>query len=305
MAPGTQTSSSSDFSTWLSVLLLGFVHQAEEWQPLVDYIESLGAFARVQSLQETYSMVGNYLAGVTDRESDQWRALDQFASRDGIFLAVLQKGGILATQEAGDTSLHADDRPLTSELEESDPQAYLATAVELMQITSHHVPEVARQFYWHLAYPLLERQTAEKHAKELQDTFEGGFVIAQSESWGELDRDTAMALVDTGIKNVIAERGTRDTAALIRDPEYRIRNTALGLVGGSHFPELIGYLEEQPSYQRAVGVGNFVIEGALATMRCRQRKALKSSLTLAWHFGVALGLLDLLGEVPAAVPQRL
>lgn len=304
-AVGSDPVDRSDFSTWISVLLLGFIHEAEEWQPLIDYIESRGAFARIQTLYETYSMIGHHLAGVKDRDSDAWHTLNHWAWRDGVFLAVLEKSRILATQEAGTKPLHAADRPLTSELEEADPQAYLTTAAELVVLTSHRVPDVAKELYWHLASPLLDAKTAERYPKHLQDAFEGGFVIAQSESWRELDRDQTMALIESGIRRVIAERDTRDPELLIRDPEYRIRNTALGVVGGSYFSDLTQYLEDQPSRKRAMGVGDFIIGAILGTMKRRQRKELESPLAFAWDFGVVVGLLDLLGEVPTTIPQRL
>lgn len=304
-AVGSDRVDRSDFSAWVSILLLSFVHEAEEWQPLTDYIESRGAFARVNSLQETYSMIGHHLAGLKDRDSKAWLTLDHFARRDGILLAVLEEAGILATPEAAAQPLHADDRPLTSELEETDPQAYLAGAVELIQLTSHRVPDVAKELYWHIASLLLDGKTGERYPKHLQDTFEGGFVIAQSETWRELDRDKTLALIDSGIRTVIAELDTRDPDVLIRDPEYRIRNTALGIVLDSRFPDLLEYLAEQPSYQRTMGVGDLVVGNVLTTLKRRQRKELETHLALAWHFGVVVGLLDLVGEVPTAMPQRL
>lgn len=260
---------------------------------------------RVQFLHDSFLAGGQHLAEIKDRDSEAWATLDHFAWRDGILLAALEKVGILATPEAGTKPLHADDRPLTAELEEADPQAYFSTAVELIQLTSHRVPDVTKELYWHLAPPLLDAKAVEPYSKYLQDTFEGGFIIAQAENWHELDREEAIKLIDEGIQTVIAERDTRDPEMLIRDPEYRIRNTTLGIVGDAYFPGLTQYLEEQPSYQRAMGVGDLVVTGILGTLKRRQRKELESSLTLAWHFGVIVGLLDLLGEVPKMMPQPL
>ncbi len=39
-AVGSDQVDRSDFNTWLSILLLGYVHEADEWQPLIQYIES-------------------------------------------------------------------------------------------------------------------------------------------------------------------------------------------------------------------------------------------------------------------------
>jgi hypothetical protein len=296
-AVGSERVDRSDLSTWVSILLLGFVHEAEEWQPLIDYVESRGAFERVQSLQETYSMRGHEVVGVKDQETDAWVTLGHWAWRDGILLAVLEKAEVFGTQEAGAKRLHGDDRPFTSELYDADPQAYLATAAELMGTTSHRVPDVAKEFYWHLASQVLDKKTVEGYVKHLQDVFEAGFVITQSESWRELDGDRTVALIDKGVRTVIRERDTRDAESLIRDPEYRIRNTVLGMITLEHFPELVEYLDEQPSYQRVLSLGERLNPSLLAAVRRRNRKRLDAALMISWRIGIGIALLDLLGEM--------
>jgi hypothetical protein len=182
-------------------------------------------------------------------------------------------------------------------------------AGELVGTTAHSVPEVAKELYWHLAEPLFDPKFAQLYAKWLQDTFEAGFVISQAETWAELDREEALRLIDQALRTFVAERDPdEDPEVLVNDAEYRLRNIAYGIVSSSpSFSNLSGYLDEQPSYERSLIVGGVMLEGfrESGAIKRRHRDKVGGYLSLSHHLGVIVGLLDMLGELPATIPPRL
>ena len=307
---GSEALDGDDFNSWMSVLLSGVVHEMAEWEPLASYLQSRGAWERLEWLRPTFETIGQHLSKVRDEDQDMWQAFAMFAWRDGMVLGVLEKAGIMTEPVPGTEPIHSEGRPLTGELYESDPFQYQMTAAELVGATAHRVPEVAKRLYWHLAeLSLLDSKLAKRYGKWLQDTYEAAYVLTQSEAWAEFDREEALSLIDRGLLKVAKERDTRDPEMLVRDPEYRIRNVALGLAAGMYdlFPGLLDYMESQPSASRINAMGASFIEGALGAgaIKGRHKKGMHAALIIAWGFGSAVGVLDLLGEIPSEMPTQL
>src|SRR4029079_12898434 len=126
--------------------LLSFVHEAEEWTPFDDYVSSRGAFARVESLQETYALIGHHLSEVREEDTQTWETFNHFAWRDGVFLALLHSIGLLGS-EPGARTFADEGRPLSPVHSERDPRQYQLTAGQLMQSTAHVVPDVAKELF--------------------------------------------------------------------------------------------------------------------------------------------------------------
>jgi hypothetical protein len=154
-AVGSDRVERDDLNTWLSILLIGFAHEGDEMDPLLEYVEEQGAWERIDSLRPTFEMIGAHLADPAPREKESWQAFNHFAWRDGIFMALLDKAGVFGEAKPGALTLAEGDRPLSAELYERDTQAYLLKAGELSSTTAHRVPDVARELYWHLIEPML------------------------------------------------------------------------------------------------------------------------------------------------------
>lgn len=233
---------------------------------------------------------------------EEWEALGEDERRDALERPRL--GDVLGGERGSDAS----DRPLSERLYERDPQQYQIVAAQLMQATAHAVPEVARQLYFQLIGPLVDRKTIDKYGQWLRDTFECGYVLCVSETWEGLDSDLLRTMIEDGLRRVIAEKDTRDPGLLLNDSEYRIRNVSYGIVGDMpYFAQLNEYLGEQGAFLRIGGLGDFFINQALSggLIKGRRASGLQSPLYMSFMLGISLGLLDQLGEVPATMPTRL
>lgn len=249
---GADTIDATDLNSRLSMVLFAFAHEGDEFEPLIDHVESQDAWERLEFLRPTYEMIGAHLANVSEREKEPWQAFNQFAWRDGVLLAVLAEAGVFGAPQVAQQGLHAGDRPLSTALYERDAQAYRLKAGELMSMTAHRVPDVIRELYWQLIAPFLKnRKLGERYGQFLQDTFEAGYMLTVSETWAELDPEQVRAQIDAGLRQVIAERDSRPVELLLPDAEYRIRNVSYGVIGGlPFFASLKALLERQPAYER-------------------------------------------------------
>lgn len=308
-AVGSDRIERDDLNSWLSMVLLTFAHEADEMEPLLDYVESQGAWERLEFLRPTYEVVGTHLAEIGDSEKEQWQAFNRFAWRDGVLLSLLERAGVFGAAKPGGQAFDDGDRPLSTELYERDAHAYRLKAGELMSMTAHRVPEVARELYWHLiAAFLTDRKLAERYGQFLQDTFEAGYVLAVSETWAELDPDGVREQMDAGLRQVIAERDSRPVEQMLPDPEYRIRNVCFGVIGEMQwFAPLTEALHRQPAYERIMEMGLITIGATLqhGPIKGRHVGKMTDLLRLSWELGLLVGLLDQLGEVPATMPPRL
>lgn len=308
-AVGSDRVERDDLNTWLSILLLSFAHAGPEMEPLIDYIESQAAWTRVEFLRPTYEVVGAYVADVPEHEKDEWQAVNYFAWRDGEFLAVLEKAGIFAAAKAGRQTLASGTRALSAELYERDQHLYRLTAGQLISVTAHRVPEVMRELYWHLIGPFLaDRKLAERYGQYLQDTFEAGYVLSVAETWDGLAPDHLREQMETGLRQVIAERDSRPIERMLPDPEYRIRNVSYGVVGDMPwFTEVTQTVKGHGAWERIVEMGFIAISATLehGPIKGRHARKLTDQFRISFELGVVLGLLDQLGEVPASMPARM
>lgn len=307
LAVGSDAITRADYSTWVSLVLLGLQTDMDEWRPLNDYVRSSGAWDRLEWVFPPYLMIGQQMSQPRSDELEQWQTANLMAWRDGVFLSLLYRLGLLST-EVGARGFGDGDRPLSGTLFELDPRQYQMTAAQLMQATAHAVPDVAKELYWHLIGPLVDQKLARNYGQWLRDTFESGYVLCLSEAWEGLDEDTLDELIDEGLRTVIREKDSRDPDILLADPEYRIRNVSYGIAGGMpYFTRLTQYLEGQEAFQRIAGLGEMMLTGVAASGAIKRRHAakLESPLRLSFLLGVSVALLDQLGEVPPEMPARL
>jgi hypothetical protein len=214
----------------------------------------------------------------------------------------------VGSTEAGGRGFEEGERPLSRTLFEGDPAQYQIVAGQLGGgATAHLVPDVARGIYWQLITPLLDDKLVKNHSQWLNDTFEFGFVLCESETWDDLDQTELEQRIDDGLREVIREKDTRDPSLLIGDPEYRIRNVCYGVTASlPYFNRLAEYLESLGAFDRISRFGDFMLSNLAAsgTMKARDAKKLDSPLRMSYMFGVSLGLLDQLGQLSATVPPR-
>ena len=307
LAVGSDAITAADANSWLSLVLLGLNSDLDEWEPLNAYIRSQGAWERLEWVFSTYLMIGQHLAEQRAEETERWRIANQLAWRDGVFLALLHRLGLLSAA-AGGRTFGGEHRPLSGTLFELDPERYELTAEQLTQATAHAVPDVAKQIYFGLIDPFVDQKLAEQYRQWLRDTFECGYVLCVSETWEGLDPNTLGNLIDEGLMRVIAEEDSRDPELLIRDPEYRIRNVSYGIMGDlEYFVQLNDYLGRQDAFLRIGGFGDMVLTQVMnrGVIKRRHESKLESPLYMSFMLGVSLGLLDQLGEVPTTPPARL
>jgi hypothetical protein len=309
LAVGSDTVDRSDYSTWISLVLLGLHSDADEWEPLNSYVRSEGAWERLEWVFPTYLSVGEHLSKPQAAALEGWRLANELAWRNGILLSLLFGLGFLST-EAGGRAFADGERPLSGTLFEVDPEQYQLTAAQLTQATAQAVPEVAKQLCWHLLGAVVDEKLARDYGQWLQDTFECGYVLCVSETWDGIDEARLRALIDEGLRNVIAQKGTGTYPAetLIGDTEYRIRNPAYGIAARMpYFAALTAYLDEQDALDRIGVFGGFMLTSVLnsGAIRRGDAKKLDDPLHLAFMLGVAIAILDQLGEVPATMPEKL
>jgi hypothetical protein len=306
LAVGTGEVTKSDYSTWISIVLNGLHSELDEWEPVNLYLRDEGAWERLDEwLYPTYLEQRKTEPRAGDVE--QWVFANKIAWRNGIFLNLLYRLGYLSA-EPGERGFQSGERPLSGMLFELDPEQYQLRATQLLGATAQAVPDVARGIYWQMIAPLVDEKLRREQANWLGDMFECGFVLCQSETWDDVDESRLARLIDEGLQRVIHEKDTRDPSVLIADPEYRIRNVSYGLAAGlPYFGGLSDYLESVGAYQRVTGFGGFMISNLAAsgTMKRRVAEKLQSPLTMSFMFGVSLGLLDQLGELPEDVPPVL
>jgi hypothetical protein len=300
-----------DASRWLSLVLWGLNSDIAEWTPVNDYVRAQGAWDRLEWVLPSLLMVGERVGKVRTEEVAAWRAANGTAWRDGIFLSLLGQLGLF-TPEAGGRTFGDEHRPLSGLLYEVDPEAYQRTAAQLMQATAPAVPVVPRQIYFSIHFslsaPMLDEKLGRRYRKLLSDAFEIGYVLCLSEAWEELDPKRLGALIDEGLKQVITKGDSRDLELLLRDPEYRIRTVALGIAGGMfYFTALAEYLDDQGAFLRIGGLGEMVIGRVLDSSRVkkRHRDSVEHYILIAFRLGVAIGLLDQLGEIGEEAPAQL
>jgi hypothetical protein len=308
-AVGSDRVERDDLNTWLSILLIGFAHEGDEMDPLLEYVEEQGAWERIDSLRPTFEMIGAHLADPAPREKESWQAFNHFAWRDGIFMALLDKAGVFGEAKPGALTLAEGDRPLSAELYERDTQAYLLKAGELSSTTAHRVPDVARELYWHLIEPMLrDFKAAPDYGQLLQDMFEVGYVLSISERWDGVDPGLVRAQMDDGLRRLIAERDNRPAELLLPDPEYRIRNVAYGVLADTGwFEPLAETVKGCGAWERLFETSLFMLTAAfqLGPIKRRHRDKIGEAFRISFDLGVMIGLLDQLGEVPPTMPARL
>jgi hypothetical protein len=275
----------AELTVWLSLLLLGLVHEADEWSTLRYYLFTQPSYLRLDHLRPIYEMIGAHISKIGAADRETWEAFNYFAWQDGVVLGLMDRTGIARQARPGRSRAGGDDdAPLSGELFAADPQRYRGTAAQLAQMTAHRVPDVARGLYWQLAERIVEGTRVGDYARLLQDTFEAGYVMGDSEAWAELDDRKMRELMELSLDNVIRERDSRDPSLLPKDPEYRIRNVAIGIVG--QLPEcssLTRYVTEQPSYRRISDFMAFMVAVSLqeGAVKRRHRSRLREPLAMS------------------------
>ena len=155
---------------------------------------------------------------------------------------------------------------------------------------------------------LRDFKSAPDYGQLLQDIFEVGYVLSISEQWDRVDPDLVRKQMDDGLRLVIAERDNRPAELLLPDPEYRIRNVIYGVLGDMvWFEPLAATLKGTPTWNRITETGLLMVEATLqqAPIKRRHKERMGNVLRFSFHFGLMLGLLDQLSEVPSTMPARL
>jgi hypothetical protein len=308
LAVGSEAVTRADYSTWLSLVLLGLTSETDEWEPLNEYTRSGGAWDRLEWMFSTYVMIGEEISRPRPDELEQWQTANRMAWRDGIALWLLNRLGLMTTEAGSQKGFGEGDPPHSGTLYELDPQQYALTAAQLTQTTAHAVPEVAKELHGHLLGPIVDQKLARNYGKWIQDTFECGYVLCVSEEWEGVDATALRELIDEGLRRVATEKDSRDPKMLLADPEYRIRNVSYGIAANMpYFAQLSRYLDGQEAFQRIAGLGELMIGNVVGSGGIKRRHAakLQSPLRLSFLLGLSVGLLDQLGELPQEMPARL
>ncbi|MCP9485031.1 MAG: hypothetical protein MSC30_04175 [Gaiellaceae bacterium MAG52_C11] len=149
---------------------------------------------------------------------------------------------------------------------------------------------------------LVNDKEQKRWAEDILEVFGVAYAFVQAESWDALDRNRAEKLMNEGLEAVRQQRlRTDDEPISLQDPDNRVTNTALGLVGEHQaFAALRSYVYEQPTHNRLEHLREiYQLAGiAMGDVKRRHMDRFQQIQLVAWRFGVALGLLDLLGEVP-------
>lgn len=160
------------------------------------------------------------------------------------------------------------------------------------------------------------KRPLKKWRQDMAESFLTPYIYAISETWHELDRSQATALVDRGLDASQAYRkGVGFEPIDLADQSQRGQYAVLGLgttraayifapeqVRESEIAEgwtsLYRYLIEQPSYQR-IDLMNETHE-LLAPMLVKEKHVdeYQKAHRVSWSVGIAVGFLDILGELP-------
>lgn len=98
LAVGSDAITRADYSTWVSLVLLGLQTDMDEWRPLNDYVRSSGAWDRLEWVFPPYLMIGQQMSQPRSDELEQWQTANLMAWRDGVFLSLLYRLGLLSTE---------------------------------------------------------------------------------------------------------------------------------------------------------------------------------------------------------------
>ena len=169
------------------------------------------------------------------------------------------------------------------------------------------VPHDARLWGFALVFQTPEladiKGRVEEWAAVLLAVIEAGYTLAVCESWS-LDRERALALIEEGLRDA-NERVRRSGEQPINfdDLWERTSWTARGLLLDETNPLLASprdYISSQPAWGRLETLLPMADVPAVvgATVGRRALHNYRRASQLAWQFGICLGVLDLLGQVP-------
>lgn len=142
-----------------------------------------------------------------------------------------------------------------------------------------------------------------KYGADLIETMALGFVLTASEDWSGVDRRHARELVDDALRAAQETRARTGAEQIsLDDVDNRLTVMTMGLATGA--PEAAaarGFLFSQPPYERVQHFAPLLIKmgEALAQVKGRHAAAFEQAQEYAWRIGVGLGLLSVVGEVPA------
>lgn len=306
LAVGSDTIDRSDYSVWISIVLLGMHSDMDEWRPLNDYIRADGAWQRLESIVPLYLADRERTSAPPPGTRENWRIANEFAWLNGVILFLLDWFGLLSAQ-AGEREFGSGERPLSGVLFETEPDRYRLIAAQLTQSTAHAVPEAARRICSGSLIPLVNRKVLRVYGAWLRDTFECGYVLCVSETWDELDVARLRSMIDEGLRNANTRRTARGYAAKsINDPGFRTLSVACGIaVDAPPLAELASYVKTQGAFNRIETVGQFMHAVLLSSDGVKRRAARKLAgpLRFAFLLGVAVGVLDQLGELSASTSR--
>jgi hypothetical protein len=194
---------------------------------------------------------------------------------------------------------------LTATLYE-DEEAYNGVANDLLMSADRPKPP---DLIWNAAANLLSRfvegRDQKRWSEDLLEMFGIAYAFVHSESWDDLRRDRAVELMDQGLEGVRQQRiRTGDEPISLQNSDQRVTITTLGLAGEhADFAPLRAYVEEQPAYGRIEHLRVMYEMAGIAMAKVKPRHAdrFMEHQLLAWRLGLALGLLDLIGEVPESI----
>jgi hypothetical protein len=185
--------------------------------------------------------------------------------------------------------------------------AYLQTAYRFLADEERQppVPELVVStgtgMLVHLLPQLGLRKELERWVFNLQRVIAIAYMLVVAETWNELDRDRAKRLIEEGLAEASRQMEERQGAPLNYDDwDERISTTVYGLPGSEVYGAARSYLFAQPAYERLATLERLAGEPFMVEAKVKRKElaTYERCARVAWSFGIGLGLLDLLGEVP-------
>jgi CheY-like chemotaxis protein len=188
----------------------------------------------------------------------------------------------------------------------ADEEAYSETANNLLRSPDRSRPRpIVMSVASNLISPILSDTEHKRWLQSIVEMFGIAYMLVQAETWEALDGPRAIGLMNEGLDHVRQQRAlTGDEPISLTDSNDRVSFTTLGLVGAQPtFAELSSYLEEQPTAGRLAHLGTIYELAGTAMVDATRRHAERFNQLqrMAWRFGIALGFLDVLGEIPQSL----
>jgi hypothetical protein len=196
---------------------------------------------------------------------------------------------------------------LSRELFEHGDDAYEQAAMGLVEEGGAGrlppIPQLAKDEALALMQHLADVKTFANYWDSLAEALGVSYRFTTAETWEDLDRDHARALIDEGLAQLHQQHldtGVEDPIDPT-DPEHRVHYSMLGL-SGRHpaFERVREYIFSRAAYERLETLDQVHLKlGATAgAVKGRHEKRFMETQGTAWQIGRSLGVLDVLGEMP-------